>query len=86
VTKLSQSTIDAISAAVAAALIAQGKPASARAASPVGPVKFADTAFGAAVLAKQAAKVPCTVHAAGSCTRRFSPTSAGLANHEARIV
>lgn len=83
--KLAQSTIDAIAAAVAAALAAQGAPATARAASPVGPTKFADTTFGAKVLAAQAAKLPCAIHATG-CNRTFSVKSTGGTNHEPRIV
>lgn len=84
-TKLAQSTLDAITAAVAAAFVAQAAIVTPSAKSPVGPVKFADTTFGAAQLARQAAKLPCTIHATG-CNRRFSPASAGTTNHVAKIV
>ena len=65
---------------------ALGAPATAKAASPVGPVKFADTAFGAKVIAAQAAKVPCAIHEPTACNRRFSAKSSGGTNHEPRIV
>ena len=69
----------AVEALVAAQAPAPVKPAVAK-------PKFADTAFGREVLAKQVAKVACAIHPATACARKFRPTSAGAANHVARLA
>jgi hypothetical protein len=78
--------VAALTSLVESLVAAQGAPATAQAKSPVGPTKFADTEFGAKVLARQAAKAACTIHPAGACNRRFSEKSSGATNHVARIV
>lgn len=82
-------TIASLSAELAelkALIVAQGAPVKARAASPVGPVKFADTAFGAEMIAKRAGFIACELGHGAACNRSFSPASSGRTNHVARIV
>ena len=76
--------VAALTSLVEKLVAAQGAPVTARVASPVGPTKFADTEFGATMIARQAAKLPCGIHSRKVCNRRFSANSSGATNHVAR--
>lgn len=66
--------------------IAQGAPAKAKAASPVGPTKFADSPLGQRLAEKRSKRVACVIHVAGVCNRTFNPTNeSGIAQHNAEL-
>jgi hypothetical protein len=49
------------------------------------PVKPAANAFVQAMRERAAAKLPCEIHPAERCNRRFSPASSGRRGHVARV-
>lgn len=68
--------LDVIAGSAPASVIAQGKPAQAKAESPF------VTEF---LRPRAASKIACEIHSAKLCNRRFTPKSSGRQSHVARL-